>query len=836
MLGASVEKIARTALNIRQFNCVNNSLTILWPLHLLYNSAMAKTRIILVVLVLQLTSVFCVAQKVTISGQSISSFPSQNQLAQNFTAFSVFKVNVASVMERVDKVNTQVLFEFQLGSSNPWNFKMDRVEIKAKNYSIRVKTPEGIQNAAPTVIYTFQGQNESGKLAALTISNEMIYGFFEIGDDSWFIEPVWLFDPNAERDLFVVYRAVDVKPGDEVNCGVKEISKNPVPINPGNNKVVGSCLEAEVALASDYILFTILVSVSAVEARNIGVLNNVSVNYRHEFTDNIELILVEQFVDSVLPEEWTTSTDAGTLLSSFTSWGPTGFSATHDLATLWTGRDLDGTTVGLAWVDAVCSSYRYNICQYLGVSWEDRVVQAHEMGHNFSASHDASGSPYIMAPAINDTENWSSLSVSTINSSLPSYTCLATCTGSPVASFLADPVIVCSGGSVQFKDKSQNGFSRTWTFENGSPSSSTAQQPLVTYSTTGSHDVTIVSGSSTLLESNYITVDVPTTATCTTSGGTGGLTYFALANISNSTGTGSYTDYSCSDLTNLSTSTGYGISVTIYCPGGTEYKGIRFFIDYNNDGDLSDAGELVATSTYSWCGGVVTSADDPGLAFTTSSAPTTGQILRSRVIVNRPFPSSDPCQALTAGEAEDYGVYFASAPLPVELVEFRGEKVGEQVKLIWTTASEVNNSHFNIQRAILGELFGNIGKVPASKHPEQENHYEFVDEAPANDVNYYRLEQVDLDGTVEYSAVVAIKFDSRKPVSLSPNPTSGQFQILNTENAGLTEVLVYNTDGQLEIRTPFEGRPIDVSKLNPGMYMVELFGPKGTFHEKLIIR
>lgn len=778
------------------------------------------------------------SQSVTVFGKEVSGPSSQAELGLNFKDFTVYQVDVGSLLDRLNPAETAVTFDFQLGAQR-WNFQMEKVALKAGGYSVRVKTPQGIQQAVPVEIYTYQGRGPSGQLAALTLAPDFVYGFFEIGDDSWFIEPVWLFDPSANRDEFVVYRAADVKPGEDVHCGVKEISKKPVPVNPGINKV-NSCLEAEVAIASDYLLFTTLGSVSAVETRNIGVLNNVAVNYRHEFTDNVELILVEQFVDSALPEEWTTSTDADLLLDDFSAWGPTGFTATHDLATLWTGRDLDGSTIGLAWVDAVCATnYRYNICQYMGVSWQDRVLQAHEMGHNFSANHDASGSPYIMAPAINNTSIWSAATVTSLNTNLPTYGCLATCTGSPVASFLAEPVTVCTGGTVQFKDKSQNGFTRTWTFQNGTPSSSTAQQPTVTYSTTGSHDVTIVSGSSSLTQANYITVDDPTTATCTTSGGTGGLTYFALNTISNSTATGSYTDYSCSDLTNLATNTVYGISVTIYCPTNNEFKGIRLYIDYNNDGDMSDVGEDVVESMYSWCGGIVTPGNgpgqDPNFNFTTPSSPVTGQILRARVIVNTD-PIVTPCQSLTDGEAEDYGVYFPTAPLPVELVEFRGERIGEQVHLFWTTASETNNSHYNIQRATLGELFAKIGELPASDRPEQENRYEFVDDAPADGINYYRLEQVDLDGTVEYSAVVAIRFDRRQPVGISPNPANGQFQVLNAESAEVSQVLVYNINGQLQISRPYDGKPIDISQLNPGMYLVELTGPAVRVREKLLVR
>ena len=75
--------------------------------------------------------------------------------------------------------------------------------------------------------------------------------------------------------------------------------------------------------------------------------------------------------------------------------------ASYDFATAWTRKYTSGA-VGLAWVAVVCTSNRYNVCSaYTTASGTLRQLQAHEVGHNFGAGHDASGSPYIMAPAVN---------------------------------------------------------------------------------------------------------------------------------------------------------------------------------------------------------------------------------------------------------------------------------------------------------------------------------------------------------------------------------------------------------------------------------------------------
>ncbi|MEM8909890.1 MAG: T9SS type A sorting domain-containing protein, partial [Bacteroidota bacterium] len=115
--------------------------------------------------------------------------------------------------------------------------------------------------------------------------------------------------------------------------------------------------------------------------------------------------------------------------------------------------------------------------------------------------------------------------------------------------------------------------------------------------------------------------------------------------------------------------------------------------------------------------------------------------------------------------------------LPVDLVNFTAQKTGEDVLLKWDTASEVNNDYFEIELAI-GEAaiqnneFTTIGKINGIGTTSQASHYEFVDELPNKQGNrYYRLKQVDLDGSIAYSPVRLVNF---APIEASilvyPNP------------------------------------------------------------------
>ncbi len=116
--------------------------------------------------------------------------------------------------------------------------------------------------------------------------------------------------------------------------------------------------------------------------------------------------------------------------------------------------------------------------------------------------------------------------------------------------------------------------------------------------------------------------------------------------------------------------------------------------------------------------------------------------------------------------------------LPVELTAFDGQPRDKDVLLNWTTGSELNSSHFNVERSTDGISFTPIGVVAAQGNTSTVSHYGFVDPHPAIGVNYYRLEQVDTDGNTKVSEVEAVVF--RRLVSTGapyPNPTMDRINL-----------------------------------------------------------
>lgn len=110
-------------------------------------------------------------------------------------------------------------------------------------------------------------------------------------------------------------------------------------------------------------------------------------------------------------------------------------------------------------------------------------------------------------------------------------------------------------------------------------------------------------------------------------------------------------------------------------------------------------------------------------------------------------------------------------PLPVELLDFQAVSTAKGVKVFWTTASEVNNSHFVVERSMDGITFEAVNKVAGVGNSVTQQYYEILDTQVPYGTVYYRLQQVDFDGTTSFSRVVAVTYNPQEvQVSVQPNP------------------------------------------------------------------
>lgn len=117
--------------------------------------------------------------------------------------------------------------------------------------------------------------------------------------------------------------------------------------------------------------------------------------------------------------------------------------------------------------------------------------------------------------------------------------------------------------------------------------------------------------------------------------------------------------------------------------------------------------------------------------------------------------------------------------LPLELVSFTGWYNGSENELHWTTETEINSDHFELQKSLDGNLFTGMAEIPAAGNSLGALQYAFSDDVIMPGVQYYRLKMIDLDGSYSMSNIVAIRTEENNAdhLLIFPNPASGNIHL-----------------------------------------------------------
>ena len=173
--------------------------------------------------------------------------------------------------------------------------------------------------------------------------------------------------------------------------------------------------------------------------------------------------------------------------------------------------------------------------------------------------------------------------------------------------------------------------------------------------------------------------------------------------------------------------------------------------------------------------------------------------------------------------------------LPVELTSFTATVENGAVAVKWSTASEKDSDHFTVERSTDNKTFEPIGRLPAAGNSQMPLHYALVDRSPAPGINYYRLAQVDIDGTTERSDVVACMADGLHQALLYPNPAQVKLNVRLAQPMpeGATLWINGTVDRSMaQVSVLHLGRnsrnvEVDVRKLVPGMYFLSILTRSG---------
>ncbi|MFZ9241357.1 MAG: T9SS type A sorting domain-containing protein, partial [Chitinophagaceae bacterium] len=174
------------------------------------------------------------------------------------------------------------------------------------------------------------------------------------------------------------------------------------------------------------------------------------------------------------------------------------------------------------------------------------------------------------------------------------------------------------------------------------------------------------------------------------------------------------------------------------------------------------------------------------------------------------------------GTFSPFTILESNAMLPVRWKGVAAEKKDKSVVIKWETLTEQITDKFIVQHSVNGKEWKNIGTVKAARNSILTKQYDMIHFMPVNGINYYRIQQIDLDGKYEFSIIVKLMINSTEiGMKILGNPvTNGRMQV----NAGVQEELkVFSLDGkpmkQLVLQ---EGtNEIDVTSWPKGIYLLK---------------
>lgn len=180
------------------------------------------------------------------------------------------------------------------------------------------------------------------------------------------------------------------------------------------------------------------------------------------------------------------------------------------------------------------------------------------------------------------------------------------------------------------------------------------------------------------------------------------------------------------------------------------------------------------------------------------------------------------------------------APLPIKLISFKAFKESNSVKIEWQTMEEKNNAYYEIQRSVDGIHYETITTIAGYKNSSSLINYTQYDYAPLNGTSYYRLKQVDADGSFTYSSISAIEITNQAEWTVYPNPSmDGNFTLTSTfsENEVLFITVTDVTGNQVRYydSNSYE-QEMHIHNLASGMYVVAIQTQTSVLSKKLIVR
>lgn len=168
---------------------------------------------------------------------------------------------------------------------------------------------------------------------------------------------------------------------------------------------------------------------------------------------------------------------------------------------------------------------------------------------------------------------------------------------------------------------------------------------------------------------------------------------------------------------------------------------------------------------------------------------------------------------------------------PVTLMGFEVHKKANTALLAWATATEEQNRGFNVERSGDGRTWSNIGFVTSLSENGKSTlklEYDYTDNNPLNGRNYYRLKQVDHNGSYAYSDVRMLTFDKGTTIDIYPNPATSAINLSGL--SGNEHIYLFDVSGRVVKHLKADNAMVQIplNNLDEGMYQVKIVDQEGS--------
>ncbi|TDH23959.1 T9SS type A sorting domain-containing protein [Segetibacter sp. 3557_3] len=178
-----------------------------------------------------------------------------------------------------------------------------------------------------------------------------------------------------------------------------------------------------------------------------------------------------------------------------------------------------------------------------------------------------------------------------------------------------------------------------------------------------------------------------------------------------------------------------------------------------------------------------------------------------------------------------FGIQNTQATLPLTLLSFNitANQATNSVDLTWTRTNESNTKEFVVERSSDNSAFKTVGAVAALNRVNQ-NEYRYTDGTPLKGLNYYRLKQVDIDGSYKYSNILLANFNWPGKIAVYPNPATDKVWI-SYPASNHAQINITRLDGAMMLSLPLPAystsREINIRNLASGSYLLIYEDGKG---------